>query len=177
MDASRDYEVLDPQKQFGDWNASWTKFKFPSRQSIKPVSIPIPPFPPAYMCPRFQAPHSPELHFPSFVLKLPPSLHWPHFAGGRETSSGWMLFVAAGHYTLQSEPCAELWISLHKDAVILRASNFHPSFEGKEWSNLPYQKGSLGMEVGLRAFGDVSWFLLGAQVRHALAVRYKEFKK
>lgn len=30
--------------------------------------------------------------------------------------------------------------------------NFHPSFEGKEWSNLPYQKGSLGMEV--------SWDLL-----------------
>lgn len=139
MDASRDYEVLNPHKQFGDWNASWTKFKFPSRQFIKPVSIPIPPFPTAYMCPRFQAPDSPELHFPSFVLKLPSSLHWPHFAGGMETSSGWMLFVATGHCTLQSEACAELWISLHKNAVILRASNFSSIFWGKrmEQSSLP----------------------------------------
>lgn len=108
MDASRDYEVLDPHKQFGDWNASWTKFKFPSRQFIKPVSIPIPPFPTAYMCPRFQAPDSPELHFPSFVLKLPSSLHWPHFAGGMETSSGWMLFVVWSLHSPEWSLCRAL---------------------------------------------------------------------
>lgn len=76
MDASWAYEVLDPHEQFSDWNASWIKFKFPSpnRQFMKPMYIPIPPFSPADMSPRFQALDFSEVNFPSFLLKLPSSL-------------------------------------------------------------------------------------------------------
>lgn len=107
VDASQDYEVLVPHKQFSDWNASWIKFKFPSRQFMKLMSIPIPAFFPAYISPRFQAPDLPEVHFPSFLLKF---LHlsrynWPHFAGRMKTSSVWTLFVLLWLYSPEWSLC------------------------------------------------------------------------
>lgn len=145
VDASQDYEVLVPHKQFSDWNESWIKFKFPSRQFMKVMSIPIPAFFPAYISPRFQGPDLPEVHFPSFLLKF---LHlsrynWPHFAGRMKISSVWTSFVAAGGgCTLQSETYAELWISLCKNSVILRASQLSSIFWGeKNEAILPTKRG------------------------------------
>lgn len=176
--------TMDPHKQFSDWNASWMKFKFPSpsRQFMKPMSIatPLPPSPLLIYLQYFRHQIFQKYISHPFCWSF---LHhfrynWPYFARAVETSSVWTLFVAAGDCTPQSQACAELWISLHKNAVILRASQPSSIFWEKRMKQTSLPKGQfLGMGVGMRAFGDVLWFLLEAQIRQALAVGYREVKK
>lgn len=161
MDASWAYEVLDPHEQFSDWNASWIKFKFPSpnRQFMKPMYIPIPPFSPADMSPRFQALDFSEVNFPSFLLKLPSSLQIQLAMFCREDGDFLCLNLICCCFWLQSTEWSLCWtlnFPSQECSFTWQHPSLHPPFEGKEWSSIPYQKGSLDMGIGLRAFVDVS---------------------